>query len=85
MNNKMRRKFEKVNRWMPVVVYICASVGIIWANRVYAHGSIEFATYFASVVSIIITLFIFELLFIWDRLYKLERRLYKLEREKNGA
>ena len=71
MNEKKRRNLEKVHRWIPLVVYICASVGIIWNSRIYAYNDIEVATYFASAVSIMIIYLIS--IFICDRLYKLER------------
>ena len=76
MNKKWLNKFDKVYRWMPMVVYICASVGIIWNIRVYAHNDVEVATYFTSMVSIMIIYLMS--IFMFDR-------LYKLEREKNGA
>ena len=73
MNDRIRRKLERVNRWVPSVVRICTVAGIVWAGMIYSHNDVEFPTYFASVVSIIIIYFVFEHIFIWDRLDKLER------------
>ena len=76
MNEKWLKKLDKVHKWMPVIVYICASVGIIWNIMIYAHNDVGVVTYSASSISIMI-IFLISVL-ICDR-------LYKLERGKNGA
>ena len=76
MNEKWLKKLDIVHKWMPVIVYICASVGIIWNIVIYAHNDVGVVTYSASSISIMITFLISVL--ICDR-------LYKLERGKNGA
>ena len=73
MNEKIRRKLEKVVRWIPSITRVCFSIVLIGAIMIYTHNDVEFATYFASVVSIMILCYMAEFIFIHDRLYKLER------------
>ena len=74
----MGRKFEKVDRWMPSIVRVSALVSILWTVRIYTHTAVGFVTYFSSLVSIMLLLFMFETIFI-------NNRLDKLERGKNGS
>ena len=73
MNEKMRRKLEKVNRWVPSVVRACFSILLIGDVMIYAYNDVEFTSFFAGVVSLVTIYFLCEFVFIWDRLDKLER------------
>ena len=73
MNEKIHRKFEKVNRWIPSVVRACFLMVLFGTVMIYTYNDGEFASFFAGVVSLVIIYFFFEFVFIWDRLDKLER------------
>ena len=73
MNEKIRKKFDKVGRWIPSVVRICFSLALIGAVKVYTHNDVAFITYFSSIVSIMLLCYMFEFIFIATRLERLER------------
>ena len=73
MNKRIRREFEKVNRWVPSVVRACFSMLLFGTVMIYIYNDGEFTSFFAGVVSLVIIYFFFEFVFIWDRLDKLER------------